>query len=124
MKAKTTDRCMSAVINHLKREESVAHAPLCDHEDFNQMLFYKKTKEIIVRDPSENEWIMSAKGNRIVVSSEKMLCCYVILKPLRFHLNVYFQFAKAESNPKASKWDIDFLTGRLVNEGRDSWICL
>ena len=67
-KAKTTDRCMSAVINHLKREESVAHAPLCDHEDFNQILFYKKTKEIIVRDPSDNEWIMSSKGNRIVVS--------------------------------------------------------
>ena len=68
VKAKTTDRCMSAVINHLKREESVAHAPLCDHEDFNQILIYKKTKEILVRDLSDNEWIMSAKGNRIVVS--------------------------------------------------------
>ena len=78
MKAKTTDRCMSAVINHLKREESVAHAPLCDHEDFNQILFYKKTKEIIVRDLSDNEWIMSAKGNRIVVSYGKnMLLRYL-----------------------------------------------
>lgn len=73
MKAKTTDRCMSAVINHLRREESVAHAPLCDNEDFNQILFYKKTKEIIVRDLSDNEWIMSAKGNRIVVSHRRCI---------------------------------------------------
>ena len=112
---------MSAVINHLKREESVAHAPLCDHEDFNQVLFYKKTKEIIVRDLSDNEWIMSAKGNRIVVSYDKILWLYVMPNLLRYILILYFQFAKAESNPKASKWDIDFLTGRLVNEGRDSW---
>ena len=69
---------MSAVINHLKREESVAHAPLCDHEDFNQILFYKKTKEIIVRDLSDNEWIMSAKGNRIVVSYGKNMMLHYL----------------------------------------------
>ena len=70
------------------------------------------------------DYVCQGKSNRCKLRQNTMghsLWLYVMLNPLRYILILYFQFTKAESNPKASKWDIDFLTGRLVNEGRDSW---
>ena len=61
------------------------------------------------------DYVCQGKSNRRKLRQNTMALCYVE------SIILYFQFAKAESNPKASKWDIDFLTGRLVNEGRDSW---